>query len=63
MRNIADVGEVEEILVVAELEVGFAFFVCVVHVWNDLHVAFTKDSGWSNGGCEQCWGGRGAVGC
>lgn len=62
VRHVADVGEVEQVLVVAELEARLARLVDVVHGWDGLHVAFAEDAGRAERGCEERWVRGGAVG-
>lgn len=57
--DVAHVGEVEEVVVRAELEFGLALLVGGEHVCGDLGVAFAEDAGGAEGQGEEVW----AVGC
>lgn len=47
VRDVGDVGEVEEVRVVTELETGFGGLVDVDHGWEGLYVTGAKDAGWA----------------
>lgn len=49
MCDVAHVGEVEEVLVVAELEAGLVLRVSGQTAGDRLHVAFAKDGGGADG--------------
>lgn len=59
--NVADVGKVEEVVVVANLDVGLAALVGAQQAREVLDVAFAKDAGGTERCCEQLVG-VGAVG-
>ena len=52
VRDVADVGEVEEGFVVADLEDVFAVVVDLEEAEEHLDVAFAEDAGWADGGCQ-----------
>lgn len=56
--GVADVGEVEEVGVGAELEGGLALGEGFHHAGDELEVAFAEDAGGADGGGEEVWGGR-----
>lgn len=47
--NVTDVGEVEEVLVVADLDVGLAAAVGAEEAGEELGVTFAKDAGGADG--------------
>jgi len=49
MRYVPDVGEVEEVVIVAELEAGFVGSVGGERAGDHLHVAFAEDGGGADG--------------
>lgn len=49
VRDVAHVGEVEEVVVVAELEAGFVGCVGGEGAWDQLDVAFAEDCCWADG--------------
>ncbi len=59
--GVADVGEVEEVGVGAELEGGLALGEGFHHAGDELEVAFAEDAGGADGGGEEVRGGRVAV--
>lgn len=61
MRDVLDVGEVEEVLVGAELETGLVGAVDVDQVREDLHVGWAEDACGADGEGEEVWGGGGTV--
>lgn len=54
--DVADICEVEEVEVVAELDLVLAALVGVVETGNELNVALTKDTGGADGGGEELVG-------
>lgn len=60
VRYVANVREVEEVRVVADLEVGLVGVVQVQHIGQQLNVALAKDTCRADGGGEEV-GGAGAV--
>lgn len=56
VRDVADVREVEEVGVVAHLDVGLAVAVGSQETGQSLHVAFAEDACWADGGCEELVG-------
>lgn len=60
VSHVANVCEVEEIRVIADLEVGLVVVVQVQHVGQHLNVAFAKDTRGADGGGEEV-GGAGAI--
>lgn len=61
VRGVADVGEVKEVGVGAELEGGLALGEGFHHARDELEVAFAEDASGADGGREEVWGGRVAV--
>jgi hypothetical protein len=53
MGDIANVGEIEEVLVGADLDCVLAALVGVHDACEGLDVALTKDTSGTNGGCEE----------
>ena len=51
MGGVTDVGVVEEVAVVADLETRQALFVGGDHGGNELDVAFAEDTGGADGCC------------
>jgi hypothetical protein len=51
--DIADIGEVEEVLIGANLDCVLATLVGVEDACEGLDVTLTKDAGWANGGCKE----------
>lgn len=49
MSYVADVCEIEEVVVVADLEFGLAFAVGGYHFGEKLDVAFAEDAGGADG--------------
>lgn len=46
--DIADIGKVEHVVVVADLELGLALAIRRHHLWQELDIAFAKDAGGSD---------------
>jgi hypothetical protein len=61
VRDVAHVGEVEEVVVVAELEAGFVGCVRGEGARDELYVAFAEYSCWADGTGQEGWGDGGAV--
>jgi len=59
--HVLDVGEIEQVLVVAELEPGLAVAVHVDHGRDQLHVAGAEDGGRTDGDGEEFGGCGGSV--
>lgn len=53
VRHVADIGEVEEVRVLTELEARLVGVVDVQDGRENLHIAFAKDAGGADGGCEE----------
>ena len=58
--DIANIGEVEQVLVGADLKLGLAFPVGADDGWQHLDIAFAEDASWSNGAGQKVR--RGSVG-
>lgn len=56
MGDVADVGEVEDVCVVAELDVGLAVLVGSEEAGESLGIAFAEDACGANGGGEELGG-------
>ena len=56
MRNVLDVGKIEQVVVVADLNVGPSLTVDIDHVVQRHHVAFTHDTRWPDRACQQLGG-------
>ena len=52
--DVADIGEVEEIVVIADLELGLAFAIRRDHLGKDLDVAFADNACRADGACQEC---------
>ena len=53
MGDVADIGEVEEVLVGADLDRVLAALVGVENARESLDVALAEDTSWANRGCEE----------
>ena len=54
--DVLDVGEVEEVGVLADLELGLSFAVCAYHLREQLYVAFAEDTSGTDGAGQEVWG-------
>ena len=62
VRHVLNVGEIEEVLVLADLDVVLPLLVNVHHVVDGLHVSFAEDAGGSDRGSQEVWRSLGSVG-
>lgn len=51
--DVTDIGEVEKVVIVADLDVGLAVAVGSEHAGDELGVTFAKDACWADGGGEE----------
>ena len=61
VRDVDDVGEIEEVLIRAKLKACSAGAIHVYHGWNQLDIARTKDSTRTDGDGVELWSCWGAV--
>jgi len=54
--DILDVGEVEQVGVLADLELGLSFAVCAYHLREQLYVAFAEDTSGTDGAGQEVGG-------